>query len=159
VTAPFLLLLPGALVGKHLVLAPLIGLIATNLLGNVFYLISVYQAEISVVGSLWPLKSIYLPLLAFLLPPHLIFPAAVYLLILAAAGGAALVSWTGRLRLQAFREPPILLMAFVTVPLFSLSDYFRNQVVMSLGSPLATALTAWALALIAVPVVLSHRPS
>jgi hypothetical protein len=159
VLSPLLLLLPGALVDRHVVLAPLLGLIVMNLLGSVLYLISVYRAEISVVGSLWPLKSIYLPLLAFVLPPHLVFPGVTYLLILAATAGAILISWNGRLRAAAFRETPVLLMVFVTVPVFALSDYFLNQVVTPMGSPLATTVTAWALAILAVPVVLAHPPS
>jgi hypothetical protein len=157
--SPLLLLLPGALVNRHVVIWPLLGLIAMNLLGNALYLISVYRADISVIGSLWPLKSIYLPLLAFLLPPHVVFPEVAYLLVLAATAGAILISWNGRLRAGAFREPPVLLMIFVTVPVFALSDYFLNQVVVPMGSPLATTVTAWALALLAVPVVLAHPPS
>jgi hypothetical protein len=138
---------------------PLVGLIVTNLVGNVLYLISVYRADISVVGSLWPLKSAYLPLLAWALPPHTVFPTLAYALILAATLGAVLVAYNGRLRIHSLTETPVALMAFLTVPVFALSDYFLNQMVMKAGSPLTTTLTAWALAGIAVPAVLAHPPS
>ena len=157
--SPLLLLLPGALINKTIPIAPLAGLIATNLLGNVLYLISVYRADISVVGSLWPLKNAYLPLLALLLPPHVLFPWKAYLLILAATLGAVLIAWNNRLRIRAFREKSVLLMAFVTVPVFALSDYFLSQLVSPMGSPLATSVTAVALALLGVPLVLAHAPS
>jgi hypothetical protein len=159
ILSPLLLLLPGALTNKEVEYGPLIGLIVTNLLGNVLYLISVYRADISVVGSLWPLKNAYLPLLAWALPPNTVFPPLAYALILAATLGAVLVAYNGRLRIHSLTETPVALMAFLTVPVFAFSDYFLNRMVMKAGSPLATTLVAWALAGMAVPVVLAHQPS
>lgn len=157
--SPLLLLLPGALTGKTFPAEPLAGLIATNLLGNALYLISVYRADISVIGSLWPLKNAYLPLLLFLLPPHIVFPWKAYALILAATFGAILIAWNDNLQAKAFREKPVLLMAFVTVPIFALSDYFLNEAVKATGSPLATVITAAALFVLGVPMVAAHPPS
>lgn len=159
VFAPLLLLLPGALAGKTIPWGPFLGLVVCNLLGNVLYLICVYRADISVVGSLWPLKNAYLPLLAFALPPYTVFPPAAYGLIAVATLGAMLVAWNGRLRIHALTETPTALMAFAVVPVFALSDYFFSRTVPAAGSPLTTVMTATALAVIGVPAALAHRPT
>jgi energy-converting hydrogenase Eha subunit A len=159
ILSPLLLLIPGALTGRHIIEEPLAGLIAINLLANALYLISVYRADISTIGSLWPLKNAYLPLLLFVLPPHVVFPWKAYALILAATFGAVLIAWNDRLQLRAFKEKPVLLMIFVTIPLFALSDYFLNEAVKTMGSPLATVITALALFVLGVPMVIAHEPS
>lgn len=156
--SPLLLLFPGSLTGHSIFWGPLLGLIACNLLGNILYLSIIYKADVSVVGSLWPLKNVYLLLLAWLLG-HKTFPAIAYVLIGVSVVGAILVAWNGKLRLQAFRETPVVLMALVAVPIFALSDYFLSLCIGPLGSPLTTWLTATAVALIAVPPILMHAPT
>jgi hypothetical protein len=157
ILSPLLLLLPGALNGQAVPVLPLVGLVLFNLLGNILYVICVYRADISVLGSLWPLKNAYLPLLVFLLPPHAVFPLEAYGLVAVATLGALLISWNGRQKFQAIKERPVFLMALVTVPLFALSDYFFQQVVRTIGSPLTTVLVAWSLAALVAPVAIAHE--
>ena len=155
--SPLLLLLPGAFALTDFS-APtwglLLGLTAANLLGNVLYLRSVYKADISVVGSLWPLKNLYLPFLALLLPPHERFTPLVYALVLAATVGAVGIAYNDRLRLRALTERPVWMMVLVTVPVFALSDKLLGQASLAVGARLATVLVAWGLALLGVPALL-----
>lgn len=153
ILSPLLLLLPGALHGRHVLLAAFAALVVCNLLGNVLYLRSVYRADISTLGSLWPLKNAYLPLLALALPPHTVFPFWAYPLLLLATFGAVLIAWNGQ-KMEAGEQKSVALMVFATVPVFALSDYFFNLVVPGMGAPLATTLTAWALAALALPPLL-----
>lgn len=158
--SPVLLLLPHAPPDWGAVSWSLVALlIGANLLGNVLYLVCVYRADISALSSLWPLKSAYLPLLAFVLPPRVVFPPAAYAWLLAATAGALLVAWNGRLRAAALTDKPVALMVFGAVPVFALSDYFFSRVVGPLGSYTTTVLVAWSLALLAVPPILLHAPS
>ena len=153
--SPLLLLLPGALHNRHVPWAMFLCLVTCNLLGNILYLRSVYRADISTIGSLWPLKNAYLPLLALVIPPHVQFPWWAYLLLIFATLGATLVAWNGQKQIAAVSQKPVVLMAFVTVPVFALSDYFFSRVVPEVGAPLTTTLTALALAALALPFLLA----
>ncbi|GEM_PF-2806326 len=157
--SPLLLLLPGAFARTDFSPSTwglLLTLTAVNLIGNVLYLRGVFRADISVLGSLWPLKNLYLPFLALLLPPHERFAPVVYFLVLLATLGAVGIAYNERLRLRALSEPPILTMLLVTVPVFALSDKLLGQAIGAVGAPLATVLVAWGLALIGVPALLAN---
>jgi hypothetical protein len=161
VMAPLLLLIPGALDrAQHLSALPwaaLAGLVLVNLAGNVLYLWSLYRADVSVVGSLWPVKNFYLPFLAFLLPPHERFPPVVYALIGVATLGALGVAYNKRLGIAALLERPVWLMILVTVPVFAVSDLLFGTVSAAIGGAFATAVVAWGLALLGLPLLFAER--
>ncbi|MBC8104040.1 MAG: hypothetical protein H7Z41_15815 [Cytophagales bacterium] len=154
VLSPLLLLFPGTRQPQATPWGPFAGLVLVNLAGNLLYLWSVYRADISALGALWPLKNLYLPLIAFLLPPHERFPPMVYALVLLAAAGALGIAWNERLGIRAFCERPLWLMALVTVPLFAVSDTLFGQVSLAIGGATATVEMAGAMALLAVPALL-----
>jgi len=159
VIAPLLLLLPGATARAHLASLPwlpLAGLILVNLAGNVLYLWSLYRADVSVVGSLWPLKNFYLPLFAFALGGER-FPPAIYALIAVATTGALGVAYNRRLGTRALLEKPVWLMALVTVPVFAVSDLLFGVVSSRIGGAFTTVVVAWGLALVGLPLLLAER--
>jgi len=156
--APLLLLLPGTTAPRFGgdAIQTLIKLVVVNLLGNILYLHSIYRADISVVGSLWPLKNIYLPFLAYV-TRHERFPARVYLLAFLATVGALGIAFNRRLRWKALMEAPVLVMVLVTVPVFAVSDLLFGMASTTVGARWTTVLTSWGVAALALPFLLARR--
>ncbi len=167
--SPLLLLLPGTTAPTF---APgtlwlLLALIAANLLGNVLYLRSVYRADISVVGSLWPLKNFYLPFFAFFALGER-FTSNIYSLLLLATVGAFAIAYNNKLRFGAVREPAVATMILLTVPVFAVSDILFGLVVRGgtlfgtlmeggIGARWATVLVSWGIAAFGLPFLLTKR--
>jgi uncharacterized membrane protein len=98
----------------------LLGQALINLLANALYYFSLYRVDISVLGSLWPLKNIFNVLWGFLLFGE-VFAMNSYGWIFLCIAGAVLVAFNEDLRLKAFLQPAILLL-ILTFFLFSGSD-------------------------------------
>ena len=120
IVSPLLLLLPSNTSAHEFPTGAFLLLTVFNLAGNALYLWSIYRADISALGALWPLKNFYLSFLAFLLPPHERFSPVIYALILLATSGAVLVAWNDQTRIRALKAPPFLLMLCATLPVFCL---------------------------------------
>ncbi|MBC7805885.1 MAG: hypothetical protein H7145_07015 [Akkermansiaceae bacterium] len=164
VLSPLLLLLPGTTAPRFDANAAvlLVTLVFVNLLGNVLYLRSVYRADISVVGSLWPLKNFYLPFLAYV--PFLgfattqeRFPPQVYAWLAVATLGALGIAYNKKLRWQALGERPVALMAGVIVPVFAVSDLLFGAATVSLGARWTTVFVSWGIAAVGLPFLLRQR--
>ncbi|MBC8140146.1 MAG: hypothetical protein H7Y38_01755 [Armatimonadetes bacterium] len=157
--SPLLLLLPGTTAPTF---APnavwlLLALIGANLLGNVLYLRSVYRADISVVGSLWPLKNFYLPFFALAATGERFAPN-VYLLLLFATVGALAIAYNQKLRFSAVREPSVATMLLLTVPVFAVSDILFGTVAGGgIGARWATVFVSWGIAAFGLPFLLAKR--
>ncbi|MBC8135057.1 MAG: hypothetical protein H8F28_04115 [Fibrella sp.] len=158
--SPLLLLLPGTTVPRFDANAGwiLLTLVFVNLLGNVLYLRSVYRADISVVGSLWPLKNLYLPFLAFAITRET-FAAHVYLWLLVATLGALGIAYNKKLRWQALGERPVAMMAGVIVPVFAVSDLLFGAAAGSIGARWTTVFVSWGIAAVGLPFLLRIRDS
>ncbi len=155
ILSPLLLLLPGTAAPVFDANAGwlLAALVLVNLLGNILYLRSVFRADISVVGSLWPLKNFYLPLLAFATTGER-FGSRVYLLLAVATLGALGIAYNRKLRWQAITERPIWMMVLITVPVFAVSDLLFGKASGSLGARWATVLVSWGIAALGLPFLL-----
>ena len=157
--SPLLLLLPGTAAPRFdaAALSTLAALIAVNLLGNILYLRGVYRADISVVGSLWPLKNFYLPLFAFATTGERFAPN-VYALLAAAMLGAVGIAYNSKLRWQALRESPVAVMVLVTVPVFAVSDMLFGAASQGgVGARWTTVLMAWGVASLGLPLLLRRK--
>ena len=156
VMSPLLLLLPGTVAprfdGETWWLLPL--LVGVNLLGNVLYLRSVYRADISVVGSLWPLKNFYLPFIALATTGERFAPV-VYAWLMVATVGALGIAYNAKLRFKALSDVPVLMMVLLTVPVFAVSDVLFGAVVQSgVGARWTTVLVSFGIAAVGVPLLL-----
>ncbi|HBN09498.1 MAG TPA: hypothetical protein DD435_12895 [Cyanobacteria bacterium UBA8530] len=98
----------------------LLGQALINIAANVLYYYSLYRVDISVLGSLWPLKNIFNVFWGFLLFGE-VFSMTSYGWIFLCIAGAVLVAFNEDLRLKAFLQPAILLLV-LTFFLFSASD-------------------------------------
>lgn len=157
--SPLLLLLPGTTAPQFDAGAGrlLLALVFVNLLGNVLYLRSIYRTDISVLGSLWPLKNFYLPFLAFATTRERFSPT-VYVWLTVATLGALAVAYNKKLRWQALGERPVALMAAVIVPVFAVSDLlFGAAAAGSIGARWTTVFVSWGIAAVGLPFLLRSR--
>lgn len=156
--SPLLLLLPGTTAPQFDAGTGwlLLTLVLVNLLGNVLYLRSVYRADISVVGSLWPLKNFYLPFLALATTGERFAPS-VYALLAVATLGALGIAYNKKLRWQALSDRPVWMMVLITVPIFAVSDVLFGKATGSLGARWTTVFVSWGIAAVGLPFLLRHR--
>lgn len=157
--APLLLLLPGTTppIFDANSSRLLVALVLVNLLGNVLYLRSIYRADISVLGSLWPLKNFYLPFFA-LVTTHERFSPYVYALLSIATLGALGIAYNKKLRWQALSDQPVWMMVLVIVPVFAASDLLFGKASGSgMGARWTTVLVSWGIAVVGVPFLLKSR--
>lgn len=158
VFSPLLLLLPGT-VAPHFVGSSswiLATLVLVNLLGNVLYLRSVYRADISVVGSLWPLKNFYLPFFALITTGERFAPV-VYAWLVVATVGALGIAYNKKLRWQALGDRPVAMMVLGIVPIFAASDLLFGEATGSIGARWTTVLVSWGIAAAGLPFLLQQR--
>lgn len=112
---------PGSLWGIVLAQA------ALNIVGNTLYYYSMYRVDVSVLGSLWPLKNLFnLGFAVFILGEAL--SPSTFAWIGLCFFGTILVAYNEKMRLKAFLDPAILLLA-VTFLLFSISDILIQRCV------------------------------
>lgn len=112
---------PGTLWGIVLAQA------ALNIVANTLYYYSMYRVDVSVLGSLWPLKNLFNLGFAVFILGEALAPSTFGWIGLCFLG-AILVAYNEKMRLKAFLDPAILLLA-VTFLLFSISDILIQRCV------------------------------